>query len=154
MQAVLKLIVNDNPGVLDRLAGLLRRMGWNVNNLTAAEIGGGLTQISITFSGQRIESEPLNDQISHLDGVQSWEFCDQQHHILRELLLVCFPCDLQLQRKFPELRVIREIDKTIYAEYTGTPEEIREMRSKLSAYHIAVVTSGALVFRCGQEEAQ
>ena len=64
MQRVLSLLVDNNPGILSRIAGLFSRRGYNVDSITAGVTADPrFTRITIVTSGDDLILSQIENQI-------------------------------------------------------------------------------------------
>ncbi|MDR1017277.1 MAG: acetolactate synthase small subunit [Lachnospiraceae bacterium] len=89
MNRAFSLIVDNNPGVLSRIAGLFSRRGYNVESITA----GGTTiphytRITIVASGDEQILSQIEKQVRKLEDVISIKVLDPANSVDRELIMV------------------------------------------------------------------
>ena len=83
------LLVNDSPGVLQRIAGLLSRRGYNMDSLTVgASEREGLTRIVIVTSGDDDRVRQMCSQLVKLIDVREACPLAERPVVSRELMLV------------------------------------------------------------------
>ena len=69
-QIALALLVNNNPGVLSRIAGLFARRGYNIDTITAgATNDSNYTRITVAVTGDDDILEQIRKQIGKLEDV-------------------------------------------------------------------------------------
>lgn len=153
MPQMLKIWAYDRPGVLDRVAGLIRRKGWNIHTLVAADVDDGLSQIDIALVGRNVNIHVLGDYLSEMDVIQGFEECTNDSHILREMLLFCLHDDgrelagehgAELLDKIGRARLVEQRGDLRYLEYSGPPREVNELLVALRARKIRCARTGAL----------
>ena len=88
---IISVLVDDEPGVLARVIGLISGRGYNIESLTVAEVewNRGLSRISIVTSGTPMVIEQIKAQLARLVPIHS--VCDLTEMgvaIERELALV------------------------------------------------------------------
>ena len=88
-QISLALLVNNNPGVLSRVAGLFARRGYNIDTITAGATNDpNYTRITVAVTGDDDILEQIRKQIGKLeDVVKIIELYDKES-VCRELTLV------------------------------------------------------------------
>lgn len=145
MEVILKLWVYDRPGVLDRIAGLIRRKGWNIDSLTAGDIEQGVSQINMSLTGQAVEARVLCEHLEELDFLRSWEECTPETHVIWEMLLFSVPREHQSVARQEGMRIIREVNGIIFAEFTGTPEQVSDLLQTQKDCMMSCSRSGPLV---------
>ena len=85
------VLVDNEPGVLARVIGLLSGRGYNIESLTVAEVerDRGLSRITIVTSGTPMIIEQIKAQLSRLVPVHKVrDLTEEGPHIERELALV------------------------------------------------------------------
>lgn len=88
-QIVLSLLVDNNPGVLARVASLFSRRGYNIDTISAGATNDpGYTRITVTVSGDDRILEQIRNQIAKLEDVRRIIELEDKHSVCRELILV------------------------------------------------------------------
>ncbi len=157
MTVILKFLVYNVPGVLDRIAGLIRRNGLNIDSISAAPVDDGLTRIDILMSEEILDSQALKKQIAALDFVQRWEVCDSGVYMLRELLVFKIAKENYAQNPEKSERVILEEEGYLTVEKTGAPAEIDAFIREKNREFMEYMRSGAIAIErkgAGQHEGQ
>ncbi len=149
MITILSLRVYNTPGVLDRVAGLFRHNGWNIESISAGVIDDGTTGINISFKNQYVDMKHLSKQISKMDFVKSWEECTAKTHFMRELLLIKIHKEELDALTLPQKNVIHEDDGLLWVECAASPSEIDEALRSVSALECArsggtIISKGGL----------
>lgn len=149
MITIFKIKVHNVPGVLDRIAGLFRHYGWNIDNLSAGEVSQGITQIKIVYRSRYIDENLLHNKISRMDYVQDWEICRAETHLIRETLLLKIKeanCTTQLLKNG---KILCRTDDVLFIEYTSTPWDVEDVLA--SADYISCDRSGGIVLAKAEE---
>ena len=133
MITIMKLQVYNSPGVLDRVAGLFRHNGWNIESISAGVSKGSVTYINVSFKNRYVDKRLLSKQISRMDFVIDWEECTPDTHIMRELLLIKIKREDFDSMLLPEKRIIREEGELVLVESVGAPWEIDEFLQSANA---------------------
>ncbi|GAA4859857.1 acetolactate synthase small subunit [Paenibacillus vulneris] len=85
----LAILVNDQPGVLQRVCGLFGRRGFNIDSIS---VGGteepGLSRMTIVTSGDDRTLEQVQKQLSKLIDVISIRNISSKPMVSRELALI------------------------------------------------------------------
>ncbi len=134
---ILKLQVYNTPGVLDRVAGLFRHNGWNIESISAGVIEDGTTSINISFKNQYADMKQLAKQIAKMDFVKSWEQCTPETHLMRELLLIKLRKEDYEALQLPQKHILHEEANVIWAECAAEPAEIDEALRQVAALECA-----------------
>ena len=132
-KAVLALLVENNAGVLVRVATLFGRRGYNIDSLTVSETNDpGISRITITAQG---ETQKLVE-------VRAVRIEDVSNAIQRELLLVKLRTNERQRSQIKEICEIYEakiVDLTkssLIIELTGKPGKIDAFLDVLAPYEI------------------
>ncbi|GIM47191.1 acetolactate synthase small subunit [Collibacillus ludicampi] len=89
MRHTLSVLVNDQPGVLARIAGLFSRRGFNIESLTVGSSEEpGLSRMTITTTGDEATLEQVMKQLHKLVDVIKVQDITSDPMVARELLLV------------------------------------------------------------------
>lgn len=89
MQRVLSLLVDNNPGILSRIAGLFSRRGYNVDSITAGVTADPrFTRITIVTSGDDLILSQIENQIRKLEDVIEIKVLEPDNSVYRELIMV------------------------------------------------------------------
>lgn len=151
MSIILKVTVQDRPGVLDRITGLIRRNSWNISEINAGEKGGGSSSINIRLKDEGADLQILGRAIGMLDCVLDWEECASDRHVIRELLILkAREADLPAEAVRGG-RVIGRDGEVLYLEYTGFPWEIDALLEAHADSLIDCTRAGVLSLRKGEE---
>jgi acetolactate synthase-1/3 small subunit len=82
-------LVEDKPGVLNRIASLFRRRAFNIKSLT---VGGseqpGLSRMTIVVVGDSAQVEQVRKQLDKLINVVKVSDITEDHMVTRELALI------------------------------------------------------------------
>lgn len=89
MRHVISILVNDQPGVLQRVAGLFGRRGFNIESITVgASEEPGLSRMVIVTHGDEKTMEQISKQLYKLIDVAKVVDLSQNPMVARELALI------------------------------------------------------------------
>lgn len=89
MKHTVAALVEDRPGVLNRVASLFRRRGFNIDSLAVGTTEeAGLSRMTIVVEGPEDIAEQVEKQLDKLIDVVTVENLTQQETVARELALV------------------------------------------------------------------
>ena len=81
-QMVLSLLVDNNPGVLARVASLFSRRGYNIDSLTAGVTNNPkYTRITVAVSGDDQILQQIRNQIAKLEEVRKIIILDDKESV-------------------------------------------------------------------------
>ncbi len=128
---ILSVLVQNNPGVLARVASLFGRRGYNIDSLTVSETNNpGISIITLTVTGDENILEQIIKQASKLEEVIKVHHIQEQHALSRELLLIKMKIDSETRTSLREISEIYEakiVDlapASMIIELTGTTQKI------------------------------
>ena len=86
---VFSLLVNNNTGLLSRVAGLFSRRGYNIDSLTVGEtFNPEQSRMTIVVRGDEYILEQIEKQLSKLVEVISIKHCELSETVVREMALI------------------------------------------------------------------
>ena len=86
---VLSVLVDNTSGVLNRIAGLFSRRGYNIDSLTVGETENPLySRMTIVVTGDDDILEQIIKQITKLEDVKRVDVLEPSNSVTRELILV------------------------------------------------------------------
>ena len=91
---VYSLLVDNNPGVLSRIAGLFSRRGYSIDSITAGMTADSrFTRITVVSSGDELILSQIEKQLRKLEDVVDIKKLEPDNSVCRELILVKVLCD-------------------------------------------------------------
>jgi acetolactate synthase-1/3 small subunit len=128
---ILSVLVQNNPGVLARVASLFGRRGYNIDSLTVSETNNpGISIITLTVTGDENILEQIIKQASKLEEVIKVHHIQELHALSRELLLIKMKINSETRTSLREISEIYEakiVDlapESMIIELTGTAQKI------------------------------
>ena len=86
---VYSLLVDNNSGVLSRIAGLFSRRGYSIDSITAGMTADPrFTRITIVSSGDELILSQIEKQIRKLEDVIEVKLLKDDESVYRELIMV------------------------------------------------------------------
>jgi len=158
-KATIGLLVNDQPGVLVRVAQVFARRGYNIENLVVSQAHiQSTSRMTITCVGPEAELHQIILQLNKLVDVIHANDHGENQTILRELALFKIGCSvtertevLQIAEVFRGKTVDISTD-TVTIEATGTTEKMDALRELLSKFEIKeMVRTGKVVMARGDQ---
>ena len=88
-QRVFSLLVENEAGVLSRIAGLFSRRGYNIDSLTVGVTENpSVSRMTVAASGEEDVLDQIEKQLSKLIDVKSIEVLPEGASVCRELILI------------------------------------------------------------------
>ena len=131
---VYSLLVDNNPGVLSRIAGLFSRRGYSIDSITAGMTADSrFTRITVVSSGDELILSQIEKQVRKLEDVREIKLLKDDEAVYRELIMVKVRADAK-QR--PEVLSIADIfrAKIVDVERESMMIELTGDQSKLDAF--------------------
>lgn len=140
---VYSLLVDNNPGILSRIAGLFSRRGYNIDSITAGmTTDPRFTRITIVARGDELILEQIEKQVRKLEDVIEITVLRDNRAVCRELIMLKV-CANAAQRA--EIISIAEIFRakivdvereSIMLELTGNPSKLEAFLHLFDGYEI------------------
>jgi acetolactate synthase-1/3 small subunit len=159
-QHTISILVENKPGVLQRVSGLFTRRNFNIDNITVGKTADdGISRITITTSGDNHTLEQITKQLNKLIEVIKVRELKPQSTIRRELAL--FKVHAPDEQSKSEIiqytnifrgHIIDVTPKTITIEITGDPTKTKALMDLIRPYGIKeTAKTGITAIRRGQK---
>ena len=152
MSRTLIALVEDKPGVLARVAGLLRRRAFNIESLTVGRTQEpGVSRMTIVVDSDRTGAEKVLQNLNKLINVIQVEDITERALVARNLALIKVQVNggsraevMQIVDSFRGRVVDVGLD-TIMIEATGNEEKVEGLVQVLQAFGIVEMVRGGRV---------
>ena len=152
MLQLISMLMENKPGALMRVTGLLSARGYNIESLTVARtLDPELSRMSIVVDIEPDGRSQLIKQMNKLINVLQATDLTEAHAVRRELVLLRVRATMQNRQailKEAEIFGASAVDSSLEGfalEATGDPEKLDEFIGVMSAYGEVEVTRGGLV---------
>ena len=142
-QTTLSLLVDNNPGVLSRIAGLFTRRNYNIETISAGRTQDQrFTRITVLVSGDDQILEQIRCQIEKLEEVRKIIVLEDKTSVCRELLLVKVLAgkmekqDLIAIADVFRAKIVDVSTETLMMELTGNQNKLDAFLNLLSDYEV------------------
>jgi len=159
MRHLVSVLVQDNPGVLQRVAGLIARRGFNIESLAVGRTHQpGLSRISLVVSGDDEVLEQVEKQLNRL--IEVIKVTDHaEPHVERELALVKVSiAGMEERLEVKDIaeafraRIVDVAKKSIIFELTGDSTKVSNFIEALRPYGLLeVMRTGAVGMSRGEQ---
>ncbi len=144
MRHVLVTLVQDEPGMLARMANLFARRGYNIESFTAgASEVPGLTRITIVVEGPSVALDQVAKQFRKLIGaVKVGDVTEDKDQLRYEMLLVKVGVNARTRQEIVGLadlfkaRIVDIASGTLILEATGDPDKLTKLLEVLKPFGI------------------
>jgi acetolactate synthase-1/3 small subunit len=152
MLQVISLLLENKPGALMRVTGLLSQRGYNIESLTVARtLDPAISRMTIVVDVDSVQRQQVIKQMNKLINVLQASDLTESPAVVRELVLVRVRTPQESRTavlKEAEIfggRVVDSSTEGFVIEATGDPEKLREFIDVMGSYGEAdVARSGAL----------
>ncbi len=140
---VLSLLVDNNPGVLARVASLFSRRGYNIDSITAGETNDPkYTRITVTVRGDNQILAQIRNQINKLEEVRKIIELDNEQSVCRELVLVKVLADKKEKQEIIAIadifraKIVDVSTSSVMIELTGTQNKLDAFLNLLEDFDV------------------
>ena len=152
----ISVLVENEFGVLARVAGLFSSKGYNIDSLSVSEtVDPSLSRMTIVTRGSDQILDQIVKQLNKLVNVIKVEDLTKERHITREMCLVKLKSEskarvLELAEKFKG-RVLESNAKAVVVELSGDEEDLARMLEALRPCGLMeVVRTGMIAIQRGE----
>jgi acetolactate synthase I/III small subunit len=139
----LVVLVEDHPGVLNRVVSMMRRRSFNIDSIAVGHSEQpGISRMTIIVNGADDQVEQVSKQLYKLMEVIKVSDISEQHAVAREMMLVKVAAKpqhrgeiLQIAQIF-EARVLDASPNSLLLEATGAEDKIDSLLAMLRAFGI------------------
>jgi acetolactate synthase-1/3 small subunit len=124
-------LVQDEPGVLTRVAGLFRRRGFNIESLSVGHCEQpGLSRMTIVVIGDEAEVEPVTKQLDKLINIVSVADITRDDKVVRELALIKVSASAKTRSEIMQIvdvfraNIVDVAPDSLMIEVTGDEDKI------------------------------
>jgi len=143
MRHTLSVLVEDESGVLTRIAGLFARRGFNIESLAVGPAENvGISRITMVVPSDERTIEQLTKQLYKLVNILKVEDITNLPCIERELMLIKIRTQLAERSEVLEIaqvfraHIVDLSENSIIVEVTGDPGKTAAMEQLLSKFEI------------------
>ncbi|MBP7332298.1 MAG: putative acetolactate synthase small subunit [Firmicutes bacterium ADurb.Bin373] len=159
MKHILSVLVENNPGVLTRIAGLFSRRGFNIDSLAVGMTeNSSVSRMTIVVEGDERYLEQLNKQLHKLVDVIKISDITRDAYVDRELVLIKVSADAARRAEIMQLvdifraRIVDVSPKTLTIEITGNDGKIIAFEDSLRPFGIKeLVRTGKIAMLRGKK---
>ena len=147
MRHVTSILVENKPGVLSRVTGLVSRRGFNIDSLSVAPTEDPTkSRITVVVEADEVAYEQITKQLNKLVSVFKINDLTAEEAIERELVL--FKVGVEPQRRSEVIEIanvfrakIVDVGKeSIAIEATGDANKLGAMEELLRSYNLKQIT--------------
>ena len=157
MSRTLSILVDNAPGVLTRVAGLVARRGFNIDSLAVGHTEDPTrSRITLVVDADERAVEQVTKQLHKLVNVYKINDLTEESHIDRELVL--FKVNVEPARRHEVIEIcnvfraniVDVAPSSLTVEATGTDDKLDAMEDMFRAYGIKeIVRTGKIALSRG-----
>lgn len=140
---VFSLLVNNNAGLLSRVAGLFSRRGYNIDSITSgATMDDRVTRITVVATGDDQILTQIEKQLAKLEDVLEIKVLKDGQSVYRELILVKVKADASQRSELISIadifraKVVDVEEDSLMFEMTGATSKITAFLKLMSSYGV------------------
>ena len=140
---VYSLLVENNYGVLSRIAGLFSRRGYNIDSITSGvTTDERFTRITVVASGDEQILSQIEKQLRKLEDVRDIKELKDDSSVCRELVMVKINVDAARRAEVITIadifraKIVDVEPESMIIELTGTQSKIEALIKMLDEYGI------------------
>jgi acetolactate synthase-1/3 small subunit len=149
---ILSVLVEDQPGVLARIASLFSRRGFNIESLAVGPTEhSGMSRMTITVSLDELPLEQVTKQLNKLVNVLKIVELDNESSVQRELLLVKVRADAESRSQVLETvqlfraKVVDVAPDSVVIEATGNSDKLDALLRVLEPFGVKELVQSGMV---------
>ena len=140
---VFSLLVNNNTGLLSRVAGLFSRRGYNIDSITSGTtMNKSLTRITVVATGDTQVLSQIEKQLAKLEDVVDIKILKDGESVCRELIMVKVRANAQQRAEIISVadifraKIVDVEAESLMLEMTGNISKVEAFLNLLSGYEI------------------
>ena len=152
MSRTLSILVDNQPGVLTRICGLIARRGFNIESLAVSHTeDSSRSRVTVVVDADEVLVEQVRKQLEKLINVYKVNDLTVVDHLDRELVLFKVKAPAEKRGEIIELasifraKIVDVAQSSLTIEMTGTDDKLSAMEDLLRGYGIKeIVRSGKI----------
>ncbi|MDQ7030505.1 MAG: acetolactate synthase small subunit [Ardenticatenia bacterium] len=152
MKHILVARVENKPGVLNRVASLFRRRGFNIDSLTVGETEvPEISRMTIVVDASRTDATRVVHNLYKLVNVIAVEDISEQPSVVRDLVLLKVNADARTRPEIIQLtqvfrgKVVDVAPESLILELTGEEDKIRSFIEVMRPFGILEMVRTGIV---------
>ena len=140
---VFSLLVNNNTGLLSRVAGLFSRRGYNIDSITSGTtMNKSLTRITVVATGDVQILSQIEKQLAKLEDVVDIKILKDGESVCRELIMVKVKANAAQRAEIVAVadifraKIVDVETESLMLEMTGNLSKVEAFLNLMSGYEI------------------
>ena len=143
---VFSLLVNNNTGLLSRVAGLFSRRGYNIDSITSGTtMNKSLTRITVVATGDVQILSQIEKQLAKLEDVVDIKILKDGESVCRELIMLKVKANAAQRAEIVAVadifraKIVDVETDSLMLEMTGNLSKVEAFLNLMSGYEILVL---------------
>ena len=148
---VLSLLVENNPGVLSRVAGLFSRRGYGIESLSVGKTNEpNISRMTVVAVGDELILNQIEKQLGKLVEVQEIFTLKPEESVYRELVMIKVEANEQQRASIVSIvdifraRIIDVAPTSLIVEVTGDASKIDGLLAMLEDFNVSEIVRTGL----------
>ena len=140
---VFSLLVNNNTGLLSRVAGLFSRRGYNIDSITSGTtMNKSLTRITVVATGDVQILSQIEKQLAKLEDVVDIKILKDGESVCRELIMLKVKANAAQRAEIVAVadifraKIVDVETESLMLEMTGNLSKVEAFQNLMSGYEI------------------
>ena len=149
---VLSLLVENNPGVLNRVAGLFSRRGYNIESISVGQTNiKGMSRMTVVSTGDEQILTQIEKQLGKLVEVVEIEKLEPDDSVYRELVLIKVDANADQRTNINSIvdifraHIIDVSPTSLIIEVTGNTRKVNQLLTMLNGFNVTESARTGLV---------
>ena len=143
---VLSILVDNTPGVLNRVAGLFSRRSYNIDSLTVGETNDPhISRMTVVSTGDDETLEQIEKQVRKLEDVKEVFKLEDTNSVYRELVLIKVECSHKERVDIVSIvdiyrgKIVDVSPDSMVIEITGTQSKIDGLLAMMTDFNVTEI---------------
>ena len=140
---VFSILVNNNTGLLSRVAGLFSRRGYNIDSITSGTtMNKSLTLITVVASGDTQVLSQIEKQLAKIEDVVDIKILEEGKSVCRELIMLKIRANASQRAEVISVadifraKIVDVEQDSLMLEMTGNLSKVEAFLNLMSGYEI------------------
>lgn len=149
---ILSVLVENKPGVLARISGLISRRGFNIDSLAVGETeNSAVSRMTITVSVEGVPLEQVTKQLNKLVEVLKVVELERDAAVRRQLVLIKVRADASTRSQILDItqmfrcNVVDVTADAVIVEATGTRQKLEALLEVLEPFGVRELVQSGMV---------
>ena len=143
---VLSILVDNTPGVLNRVAGLFSRRSYNIDSLTVGETNDPhISRMTVVSTGDAETLEQIEKQVRKLEDVKEVFKLEDTNSVYRELVIIKVECSHKERVDIVSIvdiyrgKIVDVSPDSMVIEITGTQSKIDGLLAMMTDFNVTEI---------------